>query len=124
VKRLALFILLILVVLAGLSLTDTQASRSLHAWLNRLADTVASGGSTASHESHKCRQGTSISYSTQKCPKGSVEEAMGGGTVTVVSMPTAAALPASAASLPTVRDLMAHPNEPTLYEKQIERATK
>ncbi len=128
-KRVALFIMLILAALAGLSLTGTPASRTLHAWLNRLPGAMASssGGSgttTALHGSHKCRQGTSVSYSTQQCPKGSVEEAMGGGTVTVINMPTAGALPASAASQPTVRDLMANPTEPTLYEKQIERATK
>ena len=123
-KRLSLSILLILLVLAGLSLSDSPASRSLHAWW-RGVSTSLPGTTTGSTESHKCRQGTAITYSTRKCPKGSVEEAMGAGTVNVINMPAAATPPASAASLPTARDLLgSKPNEPTLYEQQIERATK
>ena len=79
-------------------------------------------GSTGSTESHKCRHGGRVSYSTEKCPVGSVEESITAGTVNVVTMPAPAALPASAASLPTVRDLLVKPGEPSLQDKRIERA--
>ncbi len=70
----------------------------------------------------KCRQGAAVTYTNGACPPGYQEQPVDGGTVTVVegSRP-AVALPAL--NLPDARALRGDPNEPTLSQRHIERAT-
>ena len=114
-RRISLALLTAVLVLAGLFWFKPELRRAMS---DRWDAWRQPPGST---ESHKCRQGGKLSYSTQKCPPGSVEEGINGGTVTVVALPKPAAAPASTASLPTARDLLVKPDEPSLQDKRIER---
>ncbi|MBV8468603.1 MAG: hypothetical protein JOY60_01895 [Burkholderiaceae bacterium] len=80
------------------------------------------GSSAGNATVHKCRSNGGISYSTEKCPRGSTEDTLAPDRVTTVSMPKPALLPATPASLPTVRDLLVNPNEPNLKQMEMDRA--
>lgn len=72
----------------------------------------------------KCLQGGQVSYTNGDCPAGSREQAVTGGTVTVMpgqSTFTAPRLPSLPASVPNARQLIAPHIEPTLREQQQQR---
>jgi uncharacterized iron-regulated membrane protein len=72
---------------------------------------------------HKCLRGGQVVYSDAPCPRGQQEQVIRQGSVTVVKLPAPAA--SEAASGPsTVRSLLGKPDEATLLDKQIERATR
>jgi hypothetical protein len=62
-------------------------------------------------------------YTDDPCPRGSREQALGGGSLTVMPAFRADALPPlpKAASIPNARDLLTTPGEPTLAERHMER---
>jgi hypothetical protein len=72
---------------------------------------------------HKCLTGGRTVYTDDPCPRGSREQALGGGSLTVMPAYRPDALPAlpKAASIPNARDLLATPGEPTLAERHLER---
>ena len=96
---------------------DSPPARALDRGWNALRQTVARSGGT---EVHKCVSASQTVYSSDKCPSGSRELPVKQGTLTVVPA-TPVAAPASAASVPTLRDLLAPPGEPNLQEQRIER---
>ncbi|MFZ4550999.1 MAG: hypothetical protein ACOYNB_04175 [Aquabacterium sp.] len=55
----------------------------------------------------KCKQGDSVVYTDGECPKGSREQAVSGGSVTVVPGQATPAATASGNKLPHARDLLA-----------------
>lgn len=74
----------------------------LRRWLQQTAPglplngAAPSGAATAAPPAglHKCRSGAKVDYTSEPCPPGSVEQAIKGGSVTVV--PAQAPAPASA----------------------------
>ena len=120
----------ILVALVALALAlaagvvgEPGALRSLRAkWDATPTPSLPLVGSSAGNTTvHKCRSNSGLSYSTGKCPPGSTEEGMASDRVTSISMPKPALLPATPASLPTVRDLLVDPNGPDLKQMQMDR---
>jgi hypothetical protein len=93
---------------AGLALV--LAAGAAAAWYYR--------DSTALRALHKCVQGTQVLYTDRPCPGGSQSQAVT-GALTVVPGARAAV---SAASVPNVRDLLAPKAEPSIRDKQMERA--
>jgi len=72
---------------------------------------------------HKCISASRVEYSSEKCPAGTLEKPISGGSMTVVPA-SPVPKPASApASLPTVRDLLAPAGEPNLLDERIKQAT-
>ena len=73
----------------------------------------------------KCKVGGSVIYTDAPCPKSGAEQAMGGGSVTVVKgQRPAVDVAAKAGSAPNVlRDLAGqrNPNEPSMLDKHIDR---
>lgn len=74
---------------------------------------------------HKCKVGGSVIYTDAPCEKPGSEQALGGGSVTVVKGQRPSASPASdTGSQPNVRDLLVgrpNPNEPSLKDQQMDR---
>jgi hypothetical protein len=66
----------------------------------------------------KCKRGETVIYTDAACPSGTKEQAVSGGTLTVLDGPPK---PAPAARHGNVRDLLGPPGEPTLAEKHMER---
>ena len=98
---------------------DCAATQAFDRAVMRVRQAAAAG----STEAHKCVSASRIEYSSGKCPAGTVEASITGGTMTVVP---AAAVPkpaSSAASVPTVRALLAPAGEPDLLDERIKRAT-
>lgn len=83
---------------------------------------------TMSHPSaiagvHKCRVGNTVTYTDDPCPTPQAEQAMTGGSVTIVKGQRPSALQsAKSASAPNVRDLLGARDDPSIRDKQIERA--
>ena len=75
---------------------------------------------------HKCRVGARVVYSDQPCPAGSRELAANGGTVTVMSFPKPAPVPASAASglAGALVKGLSRDEIDVLRDKQVEDAAK
>jgi len=72
----------------------------------------------------KCRQGGKLLYTTGDCPKGSVEQAISGGSVTVVPGPQPVATPAGAAGgAPDLGKLMGKDAATELRDKRMDRET-
>lgn len=72
---------------------------------------------------HKCKQGSVVTYTDAPCAHSKHEQAMAGGTVTVVKgQRSAAQAPAASASQALLRTLAGNPNEPSLRDQAIERA--
>jgi len=76
----------------------------------------------------KCRQGGKVLYTSDDCPKGSAEQAISGGSVTVVPGAKPADAPANApAGVPTgapdLGKMMGKEAATELRDKRIERAT-
>lgn len=74
---------------------------------------------------HKCKVGASVIYTDAPCDKPGAEQALGGGSVTVVKgqRPSTPAATGSG-SAPNVRDLLVgrpNPNEPSLKDQQMDR---
>ncbi len=74
---------------------------------------------------HKCKVGASVIYTDAPCEKPGAEQALGGGSVTVVKGQRPSTSPASeTGSQPNVRDLLVgrpNPNEPSLKDQQMDR---
>lgn len=74
---------------------------------------------------HKCKVGGSVIYTDAPCEKPGSEQALGGGSVTVVKGQRPSASPASdTGSQPNVRDMLVgrpNPNEPSLKDQQMDR---
>jgi len=119
----------------GAALWFYRDTEPLRHWLPaelRSMPALPSGGSAAATPAganpdglRKCRQGTRLIYTNGECPRGSVEQAISGGAVTVVpaQKPDSALdgnLPAKAA--PNLRDLLGKPQEGDLRDKRIEKA--
>lgn len=80
-----------------------------------------------SSKPRKCLRGSEVIYTNDpSCPPGSREQALSGGTLTVVpGTPAAGGQPASAGGSGTVRDLAGvQAGEPSLRDRMIERATQ
>ena len=143
VRNLMLFIALLLIGLAaaGWFYRDTEPVRGwLPAQWRAALDGPASGakGKPAANAAvpradgmRKCRQGSQVLYTNGDCPKGSVEQGIAGGTVTVVPGPQGAGAPdgskgtaAGKAGLgpQTVRDMMGESQGRELNDKKIDRA--
>lgn len=72
----------------------------------------------------KCLKGQQVLYTDGACPEGSQAQAVDGGAVTVVpgQRPALPALPAlKAASVPTVREVLAPPGGTDLREQRMEK---
>ncbi|MEY4763574.1 MAG: hypothetical protein RI907_247 [Pseudomonadota bacterium] len=83
------------------------------------------GPSSPASGMHKCKVGAQVVYTDAPCPSGQTEHGIQAGTVNVVkgqrpSLPA----PSAPASLPNARALLGDPQEPSLMDKQIERATE
>jgi hypothetical protein len=96
---------------AGLALV--LAAGAAAAWFYR--------DSTAPRALHKCVQGTQVLYTDGQCPRGSQSQAVT-GALTVVPGARAAVAAVAAASVPNARDLLAPKAEPSIRDKQMERA--
>lgn len=74
---------------------------------------------------HKCKVGGSVVYTDAPCDKPGSEQALGGGSVTVVKGQRPSTSPASeSGSQPNVRDMLVgrpNPNEPSLKDQQMDR---
>lgn len=74
---------------------------------------------------HKCKVGASVIYTDAPCEKPGAEQALKGGSVTVVKGQRPSATPSSdTGSQPNVRDLLVgrpNPNEPSLKDQQMDR---
>jgi hypothetical protein len=93
----------------GASVVPTDASPAL--------------GSASRSGIHKCKKGSVVTYTDAPCELGKHEQAMAGGTVTVVKgQRPAVSAPAAAGSQALLRTLAGNPNEPSLRDKAIERA--
>ncbi len=80
-------------------------------------------GAAARSGIHKCKKGSVVTYTDAPCELSKHEQAMAGGTVTVVKgQRPAAPAPAAAGSQALLRTLAGNPNEPSLRDKAIERA--
>jgi hypothetical protein len=73
---------------------------------------------------HKCKVGNKVTYTDAPCQSPAAERPLDKGSVTVVKTqrPQAPDTPEQASRLPNVRDLAGKPGEPSLMDKQIERA--
>jgi len=146
VRKLILFIALLLIGLAaaGWFYRDTEPVRG---WLpaqwraNLEGPAAGAKGKPAANAAvpradglRKCRQGNQVLYTNGDCPKGSVEQGIAGGTVTVVPGPQGAAAPdpskgaagtaanKSGLGPQTVRDMMGESQGRDLTDKKIDRA--
>ncbi|MEJ6001292.1 hypothetical protein [Paucibacter soli] len=122
-RRTLILLVVALCVLLGLGLAYPEQARV------RLRQVLASGQALVPGRGvealHKCRVGATVEYRSAPCPAGSQEAAMTRGTVTVIAAPAAAPKPAAAAaSLPTVRDLLAPPGEVDLQQRRIDQLTR
>jgi hypothetical protein len=75
---------------------------------------------------HKCQVGSSVIYTDAPCERPGSERPLQGGSVTVLKgqRPSApASAQASGTGVPNARDLLLDRGEPTLMQRQIERAT-
>lgn len=74
---------------------------------------------------HKCKVGDSVIYTDAPCERPGSEQALGGGSVTVLKGQRLSAPPSSdASSQPNVRDLLVgrhKPSEPSLKDQQMDR---
>lgn len=74
---------------------------------------------------HKCMSGSKVVYTDAPCSRNQEERAMTGGSVTVVEGKRRRVEPPSlSASIPNARALLKGPDEPSLMERTIERATQ
>lgn len=80
---------------------------------------AGTGASQALGGLRKCRSGANVAYTDSACPPGSHEEAMVGGSLTIVPAQRAAQGPAKPQSL--LRTLSG-PEQDDLQRKRIERA--
>ncbi|MBI5925365.1 MAG: hypothetical protein HY836_07165 [Aquabacterium sp.] len=73
---------------------------------------------------HKCKVGDKVTYTDEPCKNPAAERPLDKGSVTVVKSESseAAATPEHKGRLPNVRDLAGPPGEPSIMDKQIERA--
>jgi hypothetical protein len=81
----------------------------------------------ASSGVHKCVVNGTVSYTDAPCPRAGAEKNMGGGSVTVVKgqRPSLVDAASKSGSIPNVRDVLLDkpkPGEPSMMDKQIERA--
>jgi hypothetical protein len=86
-------------------------------------DALPAVGAAARSGIHKCKKGSGVTYTDAPCELAKHEQALAGGTVTVVKgQRPAAPAPAAAGSQALLRTLAGNPNEPSLRDKAIERA--
>lgn len=73
---------------------------------------------------HKCKVGNTVTYTDEPCKNPAAERPLNKGSVTVVKSQSteAATPPEDKGRLPNVRDLAGPPGEPSIMDKQIERA--
>ena len=72
---------------------------------------------------HKCKVGNTVTYTDEPCKNPAAERPLDKGSVTVVkSESPEVAAPDHKGRLPNVRDLAGPPGEPSIMDKQIERA--
>jgi len=71
----------------------------------------------------KCRQGGKLLYTSDECPKGSVEQPISGGAVTVVPGQAPAPAPAAPGGAPDLGKLMGKEAAGDLRDKRIDRET-
>lgn len=94
------------------------------------ASAPVAGPTAAPGPVRKCRRGAEVVYTNGECPPGSREQALQGGTFTVVGSPQAAAAPrpaGAAGSAPraaTVRDLVDMSDVERIKERRIEEAMR
>jgi hypothetical protein len=125
-----LFLVLVLALLAGAAWYYRDTEPLAH-WLHAapsmpldIGTPQATAPSAAPAGLRKCRNGAKIVYTSDTCPPGSVEQAIGGGAVTVVpgqrpAPPPAQSNPADPAS--TLRDALVKPQQSDLREKRMEQ---
>lgn len=74
----------------------------------------------------KCKKAETIVYTNSKCPPGSVEEAVSGGTVNIVKAQPSSSNPAklNIPPIPHARELLGQYVEPTLRDEQLQQSGK
>jgi hypothetical protein len=87
------------------------------AWLSWR--TAPEAPSAAGAGLHKCIDAGRVLYVNGGCPAGSHEQALGGGTVSVVAR-TPAPTGAAASALPNARDLLLDPRGVEIKDRRIE----
>ncbi|RTL30183.1 MAG: hypothetical protein EKK47_11730 [Burkholderiales bacterium] len=75
---------------------------------------------------HKCKVNGSVIYTDAPCENPGHEQAMSGGSVTVVKGQRASTSASSGASLPNARDLLGRqdPNDHSILDKHIDNQTR
>jgi hypothetical protein len=105
-------VLLLVALLVGVGFwllrEPTQLARLSQGVKQAVAPAVSSV-STPAAGPRKCKRGTEVLYTNDKCPAGSQEEAVKGGSLSVLPAAPVVAAPAQAAS------------EPSLMEKRIDK---
>jgi hypothetical protein len=87
------------------------------------ADAQPAVGAAGRSGIHKCKKGSVVTYTDAPCALAKHEQALAGGTVTVVKGQRPATQAAAAAgSQALLRTWAGNPNEPSLRDKAIERA--
>jgi hypothetical protein len=89
--------------------------------LGRLMPLAAEAPAASAAGLRKCMVGGQLLYTNGNCPAGSREQAIQGGSVSVVASPRAVPAPAPAASrLPHVRDLLLDPQGADLEDRRMD----
>jgi len=89
---------------------------------DRAAAALGQSATPARAGARKCMSASSVSYTDGDCPPGSREQALTGGSLTVVAgAPIAGRAGGPAASAARLRSLALEPGEPTLRERQMDR---
>lgn len=135
------WILLLAVLAAGWLLRDTEpVRRLLHSakqvappvplpgWGEAAADPARPGASTAgttgtASRVRKCLRGAEVIYTNERCPAGSREQGLSGGTLTVMPSPVTGTTGPAAASA-TLRGTLPPPSEVDVREQQVEQALR
>jgi hypothetical protein len=87
------------------------------------ADSGGPARPAASKGIHKCKKGSVVTYTDAPCEHNRHEQALTGGTVTVVKgQRPATQAPAASASQALLRTLAGNPNAPSIRDQAIERA--
>ncbi|HEX5355388.1 MAG TPA: hypothetical protein VFW93_04160 [Aquabacterium sp.] len=104
----------------------TQAKEMVSAVSNeaKVAQPAAESLPQAPAGIHKCKVGNTVTYTDEPCKHPSAERPLDKGSVTVVKSerPDNAAANEQKGRVPNVRDLAGPPGEPSIMDKQIERA--
>jgi hypothetical protein len=112
----------------GLAELEEQVRPALqfdHGALGGPPDAGGQARPAASKGIHKCKKGSVVTYTDAPCEHNRQEQALAGGTVTVVKgqrPATHAQAPAASASQALLRTLAGNPNAPSLRDQAIERA--